>query len=314
MLPAPTDSMPIPDYQSIMLPVLRFSEDQREHTNREAVETLADLFQLTEDERRELLPSGRQTTFHNRVTWAITYLSKAGLLVRPRRAHLKITDRGIAALRQKPSSINVNFLEQYPEFIEFRVKKNNADGKMVNVPSEEPEDQTPEEAIEAAYQRIRNNLAADLLQQIQDCSPAFFERLVVDLLVKMGYGGSRKDAGEAVGKSGDEGIDGIIKEDRLGLDVIYLQAKKWTWGNTVGRPDIQRFVGALQGQRARRGIFITTSSFTKEAQDYVRMIENKVVLIDGEMLAKLMIDHNVGVSTTATYEVKRVDSDYFLEG
>ena len=172
-------------------------------------------------------------------------------------------------------------------------------------------EQTPEEEIEAAYQRIRNDLADEIVQQIMSCSPAFFERLVIDLLVRMGYGGTRKDAGQAVGKSGDGGIDGIIKEDRLGLDVIYLQAKRWE--GTVGRPEIQKFVGALQGQRARRGIFITTSSFTKEAVQYTSMIENKVVLIDGEMLAKLMIDHGVGVSAVATYEVKRVDTDYFSD-
>ena len=172
-------------------------------------------------------------------------------------------------------------------------------------------EQTPEEEIEAAYQRIRNELADEIVQQIMSCSPSFFERLVVDLLVRMGYGGTRKDAGQAVGKSGDGGIDGIIKEDRLGLGVIYLQAKRWE--GPVGRPEIQKFVGALQGQRARRGIFITTSSFTREALQYTSMIENKVVLIDGEMLAQLMIDHGVGVSSVASYEIKRVDTDYFAE-
>ena len=218
-------------------------------------------------------------------------------------------------LETEPARVDMKYLERYPEFVAFRTKRNRSDGDRspdISFPQNEAvENETPEEAIEAAHQRLRNELAEELLQQIMACSPAFFERLVVDLLLRMGYGGTRKDAGQAIGRSGDGGIDGIIKEDRLGLDAIYIQAKRWE--GSVGRPEIQKFVGALQGQRARKGIFITTSSFTRDATNYASMIENKVVLIDGEMLAKLMIDSNVGVSAIVTYDIKRVDSDYFTE-
>lgn len=306
--------MPIPDYQTIMLPLLTFASDQREHSARESIESLAQTFQLTDAERRELLTSGQQT-FDNRVGWAITYLKKAGLLEATRRSHFRITPRGIDALKSKPARINGKFLEQYPEFLEFKNRDRRIDSTTQPASpaavSAREEESTPEDAIEAAYQRLRTELANDIVQAIMGCSPAFFERLVVDLLVKMGYGGSRKDAGQAIGRSGDGGIDGIIKEDRLGLDVIYIQAKRWE--GTVGRPEIQKFVGALQGLRARKGIFITTSSFSSEAMQYVAMIESKVVLIDGRTLANFMIDHGVGVSPVASYEIKRVDTDYFTE-
>lgn len=303
--------MTIPDYQTVMLPLLRLASDEQEHSSRGAIEKLADQFELSEQERKELLPSGRQATLDNRVGWARTYMKKAGLLESKQRGYFKITSRGLEALQKDPQTINVKFLEQYPEFVEFRTKRTVADKPASPEEMQEDDAQTPEEAIEAAYQAIRNNLASDLIQQIMECSPSFFERMVVDLLVKMGYGGTRKDAGQAIGQSGDEGIDGIINEDRLGLDVIYIQAKRWK--ASVGRPEIQKFVGALQGQRAKKGIFITTSSFSKQAIDYTSMIESNVVLIDGETLAKLMIDNNVGVSSIAAYEVRRVDSDYFDE-
>jgi restriction system protein len=307
--------MPIPDFQTVMLPLLRLASDRQEHSVRQAVESLSEFFSLSDQERRELLPSGRQATFDNRVAWAVTYLKKAGLLEPTRRSHFRVTPRGLQVLNGQPARVDMKYLERYPEFVEFRTKRNHReDGVPTSVApaqDEEPETQTPEEAIEEAHQRLRNDLAADLLQQIMACSPGFFERLVVDLLLRMGYGGTRKDAGQAIGKSGDGGIDGIIKEDRLGLDVIYIQAKRWD--GSVGRPEIQKLVGALQGQRAKKGIFITTSYFTQEALHYTSMIENKVVLIDGETLAKLMIDNNVGVSAIATYEIKRVDSDYFAE-
>jgi restriction system protein len=305
--------MSVPDYQTVMLPLLRFSGDRKEHSTREAIDALATVFGLTDAERNELLPSGQQTTFSNRVQWAVTYLKKAGLLEATRRAHFQITERGSAVLRDDPARIDVKYLDRFPEFVEFRTRRNTPDTPTSDAspPTQDLEEQTPEEAIEAAHQRLRNDLATDLLQQIMACSPAFFERLVIDLLLKMGYGGTRKDAGQAMGRSGDGGIDGIIKEDRLGLDAIYIQAKRWE--GTVGRPEIQKFVGALQGQRAKKGIFITTSAFTSDAVSYAAMIENKVVLIDGEMLAKLMIDSGVGVSSVAAYEIKRVDSDYFVE-
>lgn len=298
--------MNIPDYQSIMLPLLAFAGDKEEHSIREAIEALADKFELTAEERKHLLPSGRQPAFDNRVGWARTYLKKAGLLKSPRRGYLQITDRGLAVLEQDPPEINYNFLMQFDEFVAFRTHKRDDDGKAK---VEDDDAQTPEEEIESAYQELRDALAAELLDTIKDNSPTFFEQLVIDLLVKMGYGGTRQDAGQAIGRAGDEGIDGIIKEDRLGLDIIYIQAKRWD--NPVGRPEIQKFAGALQGQRASKGIFITTSAFTQAAWDYVGLINNKIILIDGEELAKLMIDYNVGVSVVATYELKQVDTDYF---
>jgi restriction system protein len=298
--------MAIPDYQSIMLPLLKLAGDRQEHSLREVIEALADEFYLTDEERKELLPSGRQATFDNRVGWARTYLKKAGLLESTKRGYFQITERGLDVLKQNPPEIDNAFLRQFPEFIEFQTPR---DKKRIE--QDVSDTQTPEEEIEAAYQGVRQELVTELLQTIGSCSPAFFERLVIDLLVKMGYGGTRKDAGQAVGRSGDGGIDGIIKEDRLGLDIVYIQAKRWD--NPVGRPEIQKFAGALQGQRARKGIFITTSAFTQSAQDYVSRIDSKIVLIDGNTLAQLMIDYNIGVATVTSYELKRVDSDYFTE-
>lgn len=300
--------MAIPDYQSIMLPLLRFAGDNQEHSLREAIETLAEEFNLTDEEKKELLPSGQQATFDNRVGWARTYMKKAGLLETTRRGYFQINERGLNVLKDKPEKINVQFLEQFKEFIEFRKKSNN--NKKESTQEELPLE-TPEESLESAYQKLREGLATELLQAVLKCSPTFFERLVVDLLVKMGYGGSRKEAGQALGKSGDGGIDGIIKEDKLGLDIIYIQAKRWE--GTVGRPEIQKFAGALQGQRARKGIFLTTSGFSKEAIEYVKYIDSKIILIDGTRLSEYMIDHNVGTSPIAAYEVKRIDSDYFIE-
>jgi restriction system protein len=304
--------MPIPDYQSIMLPLLRRVSDQKEHTMRGLIEELAQEFGLSEEEKRELLPSGQQPVFDNRVAWAKTYLKKAGLLDSPKRAVIEITERGLEVLKHKPKRINVAFLKQFPEFVEFQTSKrgDNDGGESVE---EEITAQTPEETLESAYQSIRKSLAQDLLGRVVGLSPAFFERLVVELLVRMGYGGSIKDAGRAIGKTSDEGIDGTIKEDKLGLDIIYIQAKRWKPGNGVGRPEIQKFVGALAGQGAKKGIFITTSSFSREALDYSPKNETKIVLIDGEQLAQLMIDYNLGVSPHQTYEVKRVDGDYFGE-
>jgi restriction system protein len=304
--------MPIPDYQTLMLPLLRFAADGSEHTTREAVEVLASEFQLTPAERNELLASGQQTIFNNRVGWANSYLKKAGLLESPRRGVLLITARGKQILSDNPARIDVKFLERFSEFIEFRdASRNNlktATTESVAIATE----QTPEETLELAHQSLRLSLAQDILGRILSCSPNFFERLVIELLVKMGYGGSRRDAGERIGQSGDGGIDGIIKEDRLGLDTIYIQAKRWQ--GSVGRPEIQKFVGALQGQRAKKGVFITTSFYTTDAVEYASRIDTKVVLIDGHLLANLMIDFDVGVSVSASYIVKRIDSDYFEEG
>lgn len=304
--------MAIPDYQTVMLPLLNSVSDGEEHHIKDAIAVLADRFNLSEAERSELLPSGKQPTFNNRVSWAGTYMKEAGLVEKPRRGYLKITDRGLSLLEEKPEAINSKFLERYKEFVAFREKSGKSVKPKAPKEAEKSGDgQTPVEEIETAYQTVRSSLATELLQQIKGCSPGFFENLVVEVLVEMGYGGTRKDAGEVIGKSGDEGIDGVINEDRLGLDVIYIQAKRWE--GTVSRPEIQKFVGALQGKKARKGIFITTSDFSKQARDYASAIESSVVLIDGETLAGLMIDYNVGTTVESSYEIKRVDSDYFDE-
>lgn len=301
--------MAIPDFQSVMLPLLSFSSDQQEHSLYDAVSSLAIQFGLTQEERQELLPSGKQTRFDNRVAWAKSYFKQAGLVENTRRGYFKISQRGLDLLKTNPKKINKKTLEQYPEFLEFQnVRKEVSE---VQRTIDEPEKQTPEEQLENAYKVLSDGLAIEIIQLVKSCSPAFFERLVVELLLAMGYGGTRADAGRAIGQSGDGGIDGIIDEDRLGLDSIYIQAKRWE--GIVGRPEIQKFVGALQGQRAHKGVFITTSDFTKEAQEYVRNITNKVVLMNGISLARLMIENNVGVSKAATYEVKKIDSDYFVD-
>ncbi|HEY7122508.1 MAG TPA: restriction endonuclease [Ktedonobacterales bacterium] len=303
--------MGIPDFQSFMLPLLKFSADQQEHSLRDAIEALAQTFKLSDEERKELLPSGQQTVVDNRVSWSRTHLKKAGLLESTRRSFFKITQRGLDVLGRNPQKIDVKFLEQFPEYIEFRAASRRDKETALGAEAEVNNHQTPEELLEYGYQRIRQDLAQELLNRVKNSSPSFFERLVVELLVKMGYGGSRKDAGEAVGRSGDGGIDGIIKEDRLGLDIIYIQAKKWE--GVVGRPEIQKFAGALQGQRAKKGIFITTSGFSNEAREYVAIIDSKIVLIDGQQLAQLMIDHDVGVSKVSSYEIKKLDFDYFVD-
>lgn len=300
--------MPIPNYQTCMLPFLKFLGDGQEHSLQGAEEALAAYFELTPQERAELLPSGQQGVFKNRIGWARTYLRKAGLIESPKRAIFKITDRGLKVLANPPAKIDPKYLEQWPEFIEFQ---NASKSPGTLAPSTElvSEKTTPEEAIELAYQGLREELAQELLTRVLGCSPSFFEQLVVELLVAMGYGGSRRDAGQRIGQTGDGGIDGIIKEDRLGLDTIFIQAKRWQ--GTVGRPEIQKFVGALQGQRARKGVFITTSAYSAEALEYASLIDTKVVLIDGKRLSELMIDFNVGCAVATSYEVKRVDSDYF---
>jgi restriction system protein len=300
--------MPIPDYQTIMLPLLKFLSDGQVHSLREAVENLAKEFQLSEEERKKLLPSGKQPVFSNRVGWGRTYLKKAGLIKSIRHGYFAITDEGKKVLSKSPEHIDTKYLEQFPEFVEFKQSKKVAEPPANSTPGKT----NPEEVLETAYQEIQETVASELLRTVKGCSPEFFERLVVDLLLKMGYGGSRKEAGEAIGNTGDGGIDGIIKEDKLGLDIIYIQAKRWTNG-IVGRPEIQKFAGALQGQRARKGIFITTSNFSKEALEYVRNIDSKITLIDGQLLAELMVEHNVGVSPVASYEIKKIDNDYFTE-
>lgn len=310
---APSKMATIPKYHELMLPLLNLCSDSKEHTTREVLAAIAAQFALSESQLSEMLPSGQQTVFENRTGWARTYLTKAALLEKTGRGRFKITARGQQFLKGKPNGITAKDLEKFDEFLEFR-QKNRDDDQTDNTLIEpvEEEELTPEESLESGYQKLRRALASEVLEHVKDCSPAFFERLVVELLLNMGYGGSRKDAGEAIGRSGDGGIDGIIKEDRLGLDSVYVQAKRWD-DTVVGRPEIQKFAGALQGHRARKGIFITTSRFSGDANDYVKMIDSKIVLIDGQRLAQLMIDFNVGVSPDKVYEIKKIDTDYFME-
>ena len=302
--------MPIPNYQTIMLPLLNLAGDKKEHSMREAVEHISQLFSLSDAEKEELLPSGQQNIIDNRVGWARTYLKKSGLIKATRRSYFEITKLGLKVLKESPSEINVKFLEQFDQFVEFRsFRRENGTNEFSEV--ELDSTQTPQEQLEYSYQKIKTDLSQELISIVKQCSPQFLEKLVVELLISMGYGGSRKDAGQAIGQSGDGGIDGIIKEDKLGLDVIYIQAKRWE--SVVGSKEIRNFVGSLVGQKANKGVFITTSRFTKDSLEYVKTITHKVILIDGEMLAQLMIENNIGVSKVISYDVKKIDSDYFVE-
>ncbi|MFZ2471392.1 MAG: restriction endonuclease [Methanothrix sp.] len=306
--------MVVPDFQSFMLPLLKFTADEEEHMKSEATDALSRHFGITESDRKEMLPSGRQTKFDSRVAWAIVFLRKAKFLESTRRGRFKITERGLEILKSNPSKIDTKFLMTHgdEDFREFQRPSSHNKSQTENHSETNTENiRTPREVMDAGYQEMRRDLSQELMNCIKNSSPRFFEHLVVDLLVAMGYGGSRKDAGEAVGQSGDGGIDGIIKEDMLGLDAIYLQAKRWD--GTVGRPVVQAFAGSLEGHRARKGVLITTSQFSPEALDYVTRIGKKIVLIDGEDLAKLMIDFGIGVAADAIYEIKRLDTDYFDE-
>src|SRR4051794_12407804 len=299
--------MPVPDYQECMLPVLELLADGQDHKLRDLTKAVADRFKLSDAERAEILPSGQQTMISNRVAWAKTYLKKAGLLANPVRGTVRISDEGKKALAQKPAKIDIDFLRKYGSFSEFYKKTTPVEAKDAHPDIAA----TPEESLESAYSILHDALADELLDKVKSCSPTFFEHLVVDLLVAMGYGGSLADAGQAIGKSGDGGIDGIIKEDRLGLDVVCIQAKRWE--KTVGRPEGQGFAGSMEGFRARKGVMLTTSTFSGEAEEYVTRIERKIVLIDGRRLAQLMIEHDVGVATARAYVVKKLDLDYFEE-
>jgi restriction system protein len=297
--------MAIPDFQSLMLPFLKAIGDGNDHANSEITQALAQQYKLTEEELQQKLPSGESKLFYNRVAWAKAYLKKAGLLVSLSRTSFRITDQGTGVLAKNPPKIDIAFLKQFPS-MDWHKKK-----ETVDEPEVADTEHTPEEILEASYQDLRVALADDLLEQVKTCSPTFFERLVVDLLVAMGYGGSLADAGQAIGKTGDGGIDGIIKEDKLGLDVVCVQAKRWE--NTVGRPVVQAFAGSMDAFKAKKGVLITTASFSKEAAEFVKQIDKKIVLIDGMQLAQLMIDHDIGVTTARTYTVKKVDQDYFVE-
>jgi restriction system protein len=305
--------MAIPDFQTIMLPLLRHLQDGRERDGHETLQDLASEFHLSESEQAELLPSGRQPVFKNRIAWAKLHLKAAGLIDSPRRGTYRIAERGRQVVAGKPDRVDLRLLRTFQEYTDWRQSKGGDGAEPHGSPVDSRRDElTPEEHLEYGHQKAREDLAADMLQRLKQGSAAYFERVVVDLLIAMGYGGSRKDAGSIVGRGGDAGIDGVIKEDRLGLDIVYVQAKKWE--NTVGRPEIQKFAGALQGQRARKGVFITTAEFTKDAIDFASRIDSRIVLIDGKTLATFMIDHDVGVTTVASYQLKRLDSDYFDDG
>ena len=293
--------MGIPGYQEIMRPLLVLISDGQEHSIREAYEKLADHFELTEEERNELLPSGSQYMFDNRVGWAKFQLKKFGLIEdMKKRGIFKITDLGMKEFREGPEEITTKYM-----------KEKYSGGNGGNGPEPPPQEIPPDEMIEQGHKLLSDELIKEILQQIKSQEPSFLEQLVVDLMLAMGYGGSRKDAGKAIGKTGDGGVDGIIKEDRLGLDVVYLQAKRWE--GPVGKPAVQAFAGSLEGFKANKGVMITTSQFSSGAQDYVKDISKKIILIDGERLAQLMIEHNIGVTPIHNYETKKLDTDYFEE-
>lgn len=301
--------MPIPDFQSFFLPLLQFAGDGKLHTFAEAFERLSTVFELTEADRNELLESGRQPRFENRVYWAKIHLSRAGLLDAPERGRFIITAPGRELLKKKLSRLDLKLLGQIPQYAEWRKTAQhsiNTEGVVPKV-----EEQTPQELVELGCKQLRDALSEELLQKMRTCKWEFFEQLVIDVLLRMGYGGTRRDAGEAFKRSGDGGIDGTIKEDKLGLDVVYVQAKKWD--ANVQRPDVQRFIGSLYEHHAKKGVMIATSSFSSGAIDCAKQVDIKVVLVDGYQLAQLMIDHDVGVSAVATYTVKKMDTDYFEE-
>lgn len=309
--------MTIPDYQSLMLPVLRLASEGEKRVA-DVEERIADDFGLTQEEREELLPSGRQRVLHNRIHWAKFYMTKAGLLASPARGRFVATEDGRALLATNPHRIDVKMLLQRPEFREFYKSSNGSDAdpgdtRETRQPDLDADATTPEEQIEAAYQAVLTALRADLLDRISQNSPAFFEKLIVDLLVAMGYGGSHKNAAAQLGRSGDGGVDGVVNEDRLGLDRVYVQAKRYAATNTVGRPDVQAFVGSLVGLGATKGVFVTTSTFSPQARDFVKHLSQRIILIDGRQLAELMIEHGVGVRVSRAIEFKRLDEDFFAE-
>ncbi|WP_319559745.1 restriction endonuclease [Marispirochaeta sp.] len=297
----------IPDFQTIMLPLLKTFQDGEEKTSKELREKMVSYFNISIDEQKEKIPSGKQPLYYNRVAWAIAYLKMADLISSPLRAVYKITEEGKKVLENPPEKITINFLKQFDSFSKNRNPEKDTELDDNNQIVEK----TPDELIEIGYKQVKNELSLQILNQIKDCSPYFFEKLVLDLLIKMGYGGSEMANGEVTPKGSDEGIDGIIKEDKLGLDKIYIQAKKWE--NCVGRPEIQKFVGALQGKRAKKGIFITMSTFSKEALEYAENLDVAVILIDGKKLANYMIENELGVSLKQNYKIYNVDTDYFIE-
>lgn len=304
--------MSVPTYDRCMLPLLEYASDGKEHYVRDAIQALAEFFDLSEADRRERLPSGKKFTFDDRVQWANTYLKKAGLLRSVRRGFFQITERGYSVLETNPPYLDRDFLMQYPEFVEFLNPTGRPTSSTQIVSLKDQDEQTPQEILDGSYQTLRKQLAQELLDAIMENDPAFFEELVVELIVAMGYGGSVEDAGRAIGGPGDGGVDGIINEDKLGLDVIYIQAKRWAQDQVVGRQLVDSFAGSMLRAGVSKGILITTSRFSRDAIDQVKDFkQQKIILVDGETLASLMIENNIGVTPIKTYTISRIDTDYF---
>ena len=303
--------MTIPNYQTLMLPLLKFLQNNKERNVREAIEHLCLEFKLTEQEKQELLPSGKQSIIENRIGWAKTYIVKAGLIEAPKRGFIKITPKGKEVLNKNPDKINIKFLEQFPEFIEFRtIKKEQVEEKSKYLAeiNKEVENITPDELIENGFNSIQASLSQELLSKIRTNNPTFFERLVLKLLESMGYG-----KGQVTGRSGDGGIDGYIYQDKLGLDKILIQAKRFGEDTPVSASMIRDFIGTLTTNEANKGVFITTSKFPRDAENTSSRSPKPIKLIDGTRLVKLMIDHNIGVSSTKIYEIKKIDTDFFID-
>jgi len=311
----------IPDYQSLMLPLLRLAEDGREHRIGDVIEPLGKQLGLTRSELDEMLPSGRQPVFNNRVHWAKTYLAQARVLEITRRAHFRITDRGREVLRENPARVDVRLLERFPEFNEFKQRARDSQTGGLSPSTAEVTSKTetverlatPDELLRATITDIEAALSSELLDRILAAPPVFFEELIVTLLLRMGYGGAREEAGRAIGRSGDGGIDGVIDQDPLGLDRVYLQAKRYKLDAPVSEPEIRAFSGSLGAAKASKGVFVTTSYFTRPAHEFAERHPFKMVLIDGAQLAALMIRHNVGVRTAETLHMKKLDEDFFTE-
>lgn len=310
--------MAIPTYEEIMLPLLKLVSSGKTYKTKDYVKELEDIMQLTEEERSKMRKDNKFTVFYDRATWAKTYLKKADLLESPNRGEVKISQRGLEVIKSNITILNNKFLEQYEEFRSFKYSGKDKDDKkseegIISNPEIRDSNKTPIESIDENFEIINRTLQDDILERLKNIDFFKFEEIVLDLLIKMGYGGSRVEAKKATKKTGDEGIDGIINEDRLGLDRIYIQAKRWK-DTVVGRPEIQKFIGALVGQGAKKGIFITTSTFSKEAISFLdKSNDMKIILVDGQQLAEYMIDFNVGVSVETVYEIKKIDSDYFIE-
>lgn len=306
--------MAVPDYQTLMLPVLQSSQHGEVRIG-DVVDNIATAFGLTDADRAELVPSGKQTTLVNRISWAKTYLKQAGLVEYTRRAHFKASAKGLSVLAEKPERIDINFLARFPEFNQFREKRSSetSDAQNVEVPETvlKPHERTPEEEMRAAHSQLNESLGQELLDRIRISPPAFFESLIVSLLVAMGYGGTVSEAGRAIGKSGDDGVDGVIDQDPLGLDRVYIQAKRYQADSNIGSGAIRDFFGSLDMHKAVKGLFVTTSAFSSAAKETVEKLGKRIVLIDGRTLAQLMIRYNVGCRSEAVLEIKRVDEEFF---